>query len=146
MTLCNDRGARQTERSPFFCLSELSHVGSGSADDCAMSWRRRRGTRPTCLSVSRPSTPAIQPAKTHSITLRPAASTWLLCLKPVSRAVDERPDHIFYCLLVPVLHKASYFINECVVHKKKKKVFPKYYLNILKTKINLLFKILECIL
>lgn len=124
MTLCNDRGARQTERSPFFCLSELSHVGSGSADDCAMSWletERNKAHLSVCQQTLHSSHPAGQDTLHYAQASGP--STWLLCLMPVSRAVDERPDHIFYCPLVPVLHKASYGIDECVVYQKKKKGF-----------------------
>ncbi len=56
-------GARQTERSPFFCLSELSHVGSGSADDCAMSWletERNKAHLSVCQQTLHSSHPAGQ--------------------------------------------------------------------------------------
>lgn len=115
MTLCNDRGARQTERSPFFCLSALSHVGSGSADDCVMSWLETERNK-AHLSVCQQTLHSSQSQPRHT------TSTWPLCLMSVYRAVDQRPNHIFYCplfpdfLLIIALHR-EHMINEYIFCK-----------------------------
>ncbi len=104
-------------------LSELSQFGSGSADDCAMSWletERNKAHLSVCQQTLHFSHPAGQDTLHYA---QASGHTWLLCLMPVSRAVDEKPDHIFYCPLVRVLHKASYVIDECVVHQKNKEGF-----------------------